>query len=86
MDTDDALLHRHQEESDVSGIPANEGSSLPVFRLNSLSHRQGQPHQINAGPMSRPPGMRVASTLRKVCCETFSQQLLALGPHCGIVP
>ncbi|KAK1460429.1 hypothetical protein CCUS01_08947 [Colletotrichum cuscutae] len=43
MDTDVRLLHRHWEESDVSGIPANEGSSLPVFRSNSLSHRQAQP-------------------------------------------
>ncbi|KAK1471701.1 hypothetical protein CABS01_16289 [Colletotrichum abscissum] len=43
MDTDVRLLHRHWEESDVSGIHANEGSSLPVFRSNSLSHRQAQP-------------------------------------------
>ncbi|KAK1965590.1 hypothetical protein LY78DRAFT_91162 [Colletotrichum sublineola] len=38
-------------------------------------------HRINTGPKARPPGMRVASTLGRVCCQIllkFRKELLAL--------
>ncbi|UQC75687.1 uncharacterized protein CLUP02_02343 [Colletotrichum lupini] len=41
------------------------------------------PHQINAGPMSRPPGMRVDSTLRKASRRITSQY--SLTPHMSML-
>ncbi|OHF00063.1 hypothetical protein CORC01_04709 [Colletotrichum orchidophilum] len=82
MDTNVLLLHRHLEESRV---PANEGPWLAVLpsSRSSLSHRPAKPHQINCWPdVSTTRKARRQHVAKKVCCKTFGEQLLALGPHC----
>ncbi|KAK2016404.1 hypothetical protein LZ32DRAFT_99348 [Colletotrichum eremochloae] len=54
-----------------------------LSRGPSLTPPSAVTHRINTGPKARPSGMRVASTLGRVCCQIllkFRKGLLALRP------